>query len=514
MSLVLGIRFLCGRVTATHPADRETAEWPIHPDRVFMALAAAHFETGGDPNERAALEWLEQQHPQVICSAAATQDAVTAYVPVNDTSAPRLREGKEPSADQLRTGLSLLPENRSRQPRQFPTAYPEDDRVFLVWDAEPTEVHRDAIDALCRKVTYVGHSSSLVQMWLQEGPVPEIAPISSQATVDVADAEAQSDIRALHLVTHEDGLGQYRLRVAGPGRLAQLQAAFERNQRPTTAVAIGYDLEKQTNPEPVFPQSLFSDDLIVLRQVAGPRLAIPTTQRLTHALRQKILGGRRDLPEWLCGHGGPNNGPSQLEGGHMALIPLPHVGTKHADGHLLGAAIVLPRDIDRPDAGQCLRSFLFDDQGWPKPVEVNLSSLGTCTFQMDDGREYRQALQSSTWTGPSHRWATVTPICLDRHPRGEDYWQHVEAQIADGCERIGLPRPMTVIAAPSPMFVGVPHGKNMPCLERHSDDRRIRHTHAVLLFESPIRGPVIVGAGRYRGYGLCRPLARGRSARR
>ena len=41
--IAIGIRYLCGWAMATHPADRNRAEWPPHPDRVFMALAAAHF---------------------------------------------------------------------------------------------------------------------------------------------------------------------------------------------------------------------------------------------------------------------------------------------------------------------------------------------------------------------------------------------------------------------------------------------------------------------------------------
>jgi CRISPR-associated protein Csb2 len=28
----------------------------------------------------------------------------------------------------------------------------------------------------------------------------------------------------------------------------------------------------------------------------------------------------------------------------------------------------------------------------------------------------------------------------------------------------------------------------------------------VLLFDEPVRGPVLIGAGRFRGYGVCRPV--------
>ena len=59
--LAIAVRYLTGWSMATHPADRERSEWPPHPDRVFMALAASHFETDGGDGERAALRWLEEQ---------------------------------------------------------------------------------------------------------------------------------------------------------------------------------------------------------------------------------------------------------------------------------------------------------------------------------------------------------------------------------------------------------------------------------------------------------------------
>ncbi len=509
MSLALGIRYLCGRVTATHPADREQAEWPVHPDRVFMALVAAHFETGADPVERSALKWLEQRVPQIVCSAADRQSVVTSYVPVNDTSAPRLRTDHEPSAAQVKSGLALLPENRSRQPRQFPAVFPHDDIVYLLWDDSPPADVRDALVALCRKVTYLGHSASLVQMWLADDP-PDIGLIAEE----VGEGSDRDDAR-MTLVPGPRGFGRFRLRTPTAGRLGQLEAAYQRGQRPPMAIATGYDVSEIRSSSVEVVGSHFSADLIVLRQTDGPRFGLESTQLLTHHLRRKILESCPDpLPEWLSGHDVDNNGASRRKGGHMALVPLPHVGRRHADGHLLGLAIVLPRDVSREESSRCLRGLLLDDLGWPRPIHLTMGNVGVCELRLDDGTEYRRALKSDTWTGPAQRWATVTPICLDRHPRGENYWQHVELQIADGCERIGLPRPATVLASPSPMFVGVPHGRNMPRLCRKRDGGSIRHTHAVVLFNESVQGPIILGAGRYRGYGLCRPLENRQAGRR
>jgi len=49
--LTIGWQYLTGYAVATDPSSRDRAEWPPHPARVFMALAAAWFETGEDPDE-------------------------------------------------------------------------------------------------------------------------------------------------------------------------------------------------------------------------------------------------------------------------------------------------------------------------------------------------------------------------------------------------------------------------------------------------------------------------------
>jgi len=53
--------------------------------------------------------------------------------------------------------------------------------------------------------------------------------------------------------------------------------------------------------------------------------------------------------------------------------------------------------------------------------------------------------------------------------------------------------------------LGAPASHQFPRLAR-KDGSECRHTHAILIFDRPVVGPVLLGAGRYRGYGLCRPL--------
>src|ERR1035438_1141266 len=67
--IALGVRYLTGRSVAANVAVGRQAEWPPHPGRVFMAMAAVHFETRGDDSERAALEWLEREPVPAICAS-------------------------------------------------------------------------------------------------------------------------------------------------------------------------------------------------------------------------------------------------------------------------------------------------------------------------------------------------------------------------------------------------------------------------------------------------------------
>ena len=140
----LGINYLNGwAMAAADGARKELAEWPPHPDRVFMALAAAWFESGDDQAEGTALRWLETLGPpSVVASEYKTRSPYVSYVPVNDSNVSR----RPPSRQDLRrlrdAGLSLLPEHRSRQPRGFPVAIPYKPTVYMVWESAQLGEHR------------------------------------------------------------------------------------------------------------------------------------------------------------------------------------------------------------------------------------------------------------------------------------------------------------------------------------------------------------------------------------
>ena len=194
-------------------------------------------------------------------------------------------------------------------------------------------------------------------------------------------------------------------------------------------------------------------------------------------------------------------------------ITHPVFGYPHADGHLLGVAIVVPRDVS-PEEQKGLGRVLFDESGQPRNLDLLMGRTGAWTIELCEDDEPREALQSRIWTdeqnmakenGPTTWWATVTPIVLDRHPKSPGEGEEI---IAASCERIGLPRPSKVVISLSSMFVGVLHARRFPNIT-HKQGFSRHHVHAILTFDRPIVGPVLLGAGRYRGYGLCRPWRNG-----
>src|SRR5438128_3582322 len=178
----LAVELLTGRYVATAFNDRDRAEWPPHPARLYSALAATHFEDP-NPDERAALEWLERQGPpSLVASEAFERQVHTVFVPVNDKAAE--------------------PERRVRQARTFPSVTPEKPRAILVWpNAAPTRELLETLDRLASRVVRLGHSSSLVSVRVLEEEVvePNWRP---------------------------DDRGHVRLRTVGAGQLQALEQRF------------------------------------------------------------------------------------------------------------------------------------------------------------------------------------------------------------------------------------------------------------------------------------------------
>jgi len=484
----IAVRYLNGWAMATHPTDRQRAEWPPHPDRLFMALVAAAADDSGFDK---ALTYLERKAPPAISASEAQQrEVVTSFVPVNDLQITRRnRKAKE-------NGLALLPEHRGRQPRTFPVAIPREPTVHFIYQTDDafTPELREKLAALCLRVSRVGHSASLVQCWLDfDSPSANLVPT--------------------------DGAAPRRLRVPSPGRLQYLRDLYETNHqqgtdlRPTPGVWAGYKRASPDSGTANIICSVFDPAFLLLRPVDDERRRPPlvSTLRVTEALRGLLMNGTRpeEIPEALSGHAADGR---RLDRPHLAIAPLPFVGFEHADGRIMGMALILPRnEKDAAGIGRALAGKLYGDDGFePQALRLMMGGAGTWTLAASD--HFSQAsLRPEVWTAAPEgatMWATVTPIVLDRHPKGRNgvsMSEQTKDILAGACKNIGLPRPVAVEFSPVSMHRGVPHARDFPPLRR-KDGSAANFTHAVFVFDRPVVGPVLLGAGRYRGYGLCRPV--------
>jgi CRISPR-associated protein Csb2 len=548
--LAIGIDFITGVAVMTDVASREKAEWPPHPARVFMALAAAHYESkpleedGPDATvewqrEREALEWLEAQGaPQMAWPEPSIRDVVKVYVPVNDAKVPPNPTGVKLS--EIRSAIGVMPDQRSRQERTFPAVYVGCDgprqSVYLSWPAvEPSRSVIASLHALTQKVTRIGHSSSLTQVWISQSetlPLPTHSPdakaIKSRRGVQlrVPSAGFVAELDQCFNSDEIDAFFELSAAIAvGKGKTKeQAKADFEERfgmpwtkatpplrQHPSTGRTAHYSPVGEVESPVV--SSRFDPEILVLTKQEGPSLGLESTATLTAALRGLLLQDAAGKPEWFTGHtasGVPSTG------GHMAIIPLSYVGGEHADGHIMGLALVFPRSVSAADRAACLRVPLFDALKDDRSLTLTLGNLGTWTLLPEERNLPPLALRGHTWSEASSVWASVTPIVLDRHPKHDrrterQQWRdEVAASITQSCLHQDLPAPMLIDVDKTSWHRGAPRSQpgpgGMPWLPGKENSATRQQVHVLIQFPCEVEGPLLLGAGRYRGYGLCKPL--------
>lgn len=459
--LTIEVEFLMGRATISQWEDRTQSEWPPHPQRLFSALVAAHGELDGGEDLERALKWLERlPAPEIKADLLPSFRMSPSYfVPVND-EAVKVERG--------RSDFRHVLERRNRQERFFPAVVPSDPVVAFQWPIAPgLDEHRGGLKVLVENMTYLGHSSSPVRACLRECAVsPTLCP---------------------------DEAGRFSLRVPGPGRLDRLVSVHTLRQEDESVQPPLGRFQPYERPDTV-TSSVFSRDAIVLAFGSGPRLALDSALPLMQHIRNAVLSKLGSSPEILSGHDEAGNMSTRP---HMAIVPLGFVNSRHADGSLKGVAFVLPSDADQAIRRR-LRAALT--QGW----QLHLGPLGSIAVTQADP-ENRAGLESlvfSRYTSASDTWASVTPIVLDRYPKSRG--PTAAEIIAASSERIGLPNPLEVVTSAVSAIRGAPRAGDFHGRSKQVDNRL--RQHAVIRFDRVVRGPIILGAGRFFGLGLFMPL--------
>ncbi len=567
--LALRLDYLTGRAIVTAYNDRGAAEWPPHPARVYSALVATWAEqdppdTPEADAERAALEWLESlPAPAIACEEGTARTVMTHYVPTNDVSllpgrldalaarrdeatqalhearaelgaatderARRAGENRLSAAERAATraeaqfldactaafapsrssaeergrAAALLPDRRNRQPRTFPSLALPDPVVHVIWNVAFESAHRPALERLAARLVRVGHSSSFVHAhWVSEAPPATWRP-------------------------HERG--ELLLRVAGPGQFGRLLAEFERHRGVEPRVlpfrAQRYRAKDHGDAEMPDDHRLFDEnDWIILKRAGGSALPLTRAVELAAAVRGALMRhADQPVAEVLSGHE-PEGPPTRRP--HLAIVPLPHVGHRHADGTIKGIALILPRTLDEAGQRPVLRALgrweeVARDESGDEEAEAPSLMLGLrdgVTFEVERqvwGEAGLSALRRAIWCEAAHEWLSVTPVALDRNPgdlghadpaKRDAAFRAAAETIATACANVGLPPPEAVTVLPSGTWAGGVKAAHFPAFPPEAGKLRRVKVHARIRFARPVRGPVLLGAGRFMGLGLFRPV--------
>lgn len=265
-----------------------------------------------------------------------------------------------------------------------------------------------------------------------------------------------------------DAQGDLLMRVPHSGRLDELKSAYQVGRRSPPARTMGY-----RRADTLYPNSGWGA-LRVLR----PQRALDQQDTLiwTDKMRAAVMShAPTQMPSVIHGHDNYR---------HVAWTALPNVGNPYARGEILGLGCWLPSDIT-PIESAVLGSSL-----------LRMREISGVKFELD--QVGLKGLQAETWCRASRNWATVTPIALDHWPRRN---LTPEESVRRSVEMAGLPSPSKVSVSSTSRWKGAIHAR------KWSARKGMRYiTHATLIWERPIAGPILIGADRYFGGGLCRPL--------
>lgn len=540
--LSIRVDLLTGRYSATRHNDRNASEWPPHPVRFLAACLAAWADTDApDPPTLEVLRVIESAAPpDISVSECCNRSVVTHFVPVNDVrpatnvgkaytalvdvgemppedphrerllEKARLaaldksaKESAPKSSDSVADAAKFVPAGRDKQGRAFPTVIPDRPTFWFTWpDVSLTDTQAGLLDRLLSRVTRVGHSSTLVSSCLD--PQPPGPTHRSDPTGDLVLRIPRAGVIDRWIANHERAPNaDSRVLVSGSARYARV---------------VSPPAESPDGPRGSSP--VFGSDWFVFERVGRARIGPGRLLDLARSFKAAVMAHAAADSELITGHvprGNTGGDTEPTKNPHLAYVPLPFAGHAHADGSALGLAIIPPLTASDGD----MRPLLEALGSWESavdgaPLRVTLPGGLAVSLRRVLGRPGPSNLRPGTWCRPSRFWISATPVALDRVP-GNMYdrdpakraasFSEAQEIVVSSCQRIGLPPPVRVTVIHGSPYAGVAPPRSFGKYTAAKGKLQRILVHVSLRFGEPVAGPVLIGAGRFLGYGLCRPVS-------
>ena len=463
--LTIKVELLQGTYRADSDGTANTAsltrgEWPPAPSRLLAALVAADGTRDRcRVTDGSELEWFERLPPPDIHAHPQPWHQVLQprYVVFHKGNA-------EQSTHQEYVG------RRGMQVRPGVRVSPRRPCITYEWDAEVPLRIADALRQRAARVGYLGTADSPVRLHVRAGmpeaePVEDVFQPDAGGTLDV-NVPAAGDVRILDAM--------YDQWVDHGARVARAQFPALRHQ-------VRYRSPVTPAPDDI---GMVAAWLRLGTPVAGRRIT-PITTLFKQAVLSRHQAIHGEPPSLLHGHGFNGKGYELAR-----FIALPDVGFRRSRGRIHGLALWLP-----PGCDTVMRRRIRD----AAYAVRRLAGRGIDVTVVPHDNEMRpRAANPGRWTRSAHCWVTAFPALHERRG-GLDLHE-----VSRWCRHAGLPAPVRFRSARSPLVHGA---VDLAPVEVNRPGRTgLRYSHIALRFSEPVRGPVVIGAGRQRGLGLCVPV--------
>ena len=488
-ALLLSIRFHDGRY---HGAG----DWPPAPARLFQALVAgAARGTKLADEDAAALEWLETLGAPIIAAPAARPgQSCKTYVPNNDLDAV--------SGDLKRIGKIRTAKNI--RPHIFDSGVPQ----LFVWTfngGASGEDHARIICQIAERLYQLGRGVDMAWAW-----------------AELLDADEVETRLARHGgVVHRPSEGETGKALLCPkkGSLASLKERYDANRTRLTYIKESRKVQQlfSQSPKPRFAKVAYNTPpqhfLFEMRTATHDESFVPwpstRAAELVGALRDKAAGR---LKEALSRRAGEIDrvliGREATEADkatRVRILPLPSIGYIHADRAIRRVLIEIPPNCP-------LRA---DDIAWTfSGLEEIDRATGEILWNLV--RSAEQGMLDHYGVGGNEQnafrvWRTITPAALPvmRTGRGTAGAKRVagEAKAARAVVQ-ALRHAGVTVSVESIRVQREPFDRNGARAEEFAMPERFAARglhHVEIAFAQAVRGPLVIGNGRYLGLGLMAP---------
>ena len=494
LALLISVRFYDGRYHGER--GRGNGEWPPAPARLFQALvaSAATGDQLGDENKKA-LEWLERLDAPLIATPVARQvQPFTNFVPNNDLD----RFDGDPRKI-----------NKVRTPKTFrPHVFDAEIPLLFIWTFNGDEYDDGNAQTICQiaeQLYQLGRGVDMAWAWAE--------------LLDADEVEIRLACRG-GIVYRPSGNGNGKsLLCPKKGSLRSLRERYDANRTRFTYVKEGRQVQQLFSqpPKPRFAQirynTLAQHVLFELRTATPDESFVPwsPTQatQLVVALRDKAAGR---LKEVLPAEAGKidrvfigRDATEADKAARVRIIPLLSIGHSHADQAIRRILVEIPPNCP-------LRA---DDTIWAfSGLEEIDPSTGEILWNLVRAEE-RGMLDhygvGSNEKNAYHVWRTVTPAALPAMRTG--HGTAGAKRVADETKTSkaviqALRHAGVVVPVESIRVQREPFDHNGARAEDFAMPERFAAPglhHVEIGFTQVVRGPLVIGNGRYLGLGLMAP---------